>query len=146
MRRLAIITALTACLCGASAGPAQADRWSWPVRGEILTAYRNAPDPYAGGQHRGIDIGAAVGTPVGAAAAGTVTFAGVAGSSGLTVSVRTADGGFLTSYLHLSSIAVRPGEAVRAGDRLGAVGTTGRRSADPPHLHFGVRAAGDDHG
>jgi hypothetical protein len=124
---------------------AAADGWSWPVRGEVITPYRNGDDPYAGGQHRGIDVAAPVGTPVGAATAGTVRFAGGAASSGLTVTVRTADGRYDTSYLHLSSIAVRAGAHVGTGDRIGAVGTTGRRSAPAPHLHFGVRDAGSRH-
>ena len=128
----------------AAPAPAAAG-WSWPVAGELLTSYRNGTDPYAGGQHRGIDIAADTGTPVVAATAGTVRFAGVAGSSGLTVSVRTADGSYDTSYLHLSSAVVREGAAVSAGDRLGAVGTSGRRSAARPHLHFGVREAGSRH-
>lgn len=126
-------------------GPAHAGNWTWPVSGEVITAYRNGGDPYAGGQHRGIDIAAPAGERVVAATAGTVTFAGVAGSSGLTVSVRTADGGFDVSYLHLADLAVREGDAVRAGGALGAVGTSGRRSADRPHLHFGVREAGERH-
>ncbi len=140
-----LLLALTAALALtlALAAPAQA-AWSWPVRGEVITQYRNGADPYAGGQHRGIDIAAAVGTPVVAAAGGEVRFAGTAGSSGLTVSVRTDDG-FDTSYLHLSALAVRAGGRVSAGDRLGAVGTTGARSATEPHLHFGVREAGTRH-
>ena len=133
---------LLAALLASLAFPGSAAGWSWPVSGEVITPYRNGDDPYAGGQHRGIDISAAAGTPVGAAAAGTVTFAGVAGSSGLTVSVRTADGRFDTSYLHLSSAAVVKGDRVGEGARLGAAGTTGRRSAAAPHLHFGVRDAG----
>ncbi len=139
MRRL--LFTLTAFLLLST--PAQAS-WSWPVRGDVITTYRNGADPYAGGQHRGIDIAAAVGTAVVAAAGGEVRFAGTAGSSGLTVSVRTGDG-FDTSYLHLSALAVRAGARVSAGERLGAVGTTGTRSADPPHLHFGVREAGTRH-
>jgi hypothetical protein len=119
--------------------------WTWPIRGEVITPYRNGEDPYAGGQHRGIDIAGRVGDPVGAATAGAVSFAGNVGSAGLTVTVRTADGRYDTSYLHLSSIAVREGQRVAAGDRLGAVGTTGRRSAEQPHLHFGVRDAGSRH-
>ena len=139
MRRL--LLAFAAFLVFAS--PAHAS-WSWPVQGEVITQYRNGTDPYAGGQHRGIDIAAAAGTPVVAAAGGEVRFAGTAGSSGLTVSVRTADG-FDTSYLHLSSFAVRAGARVSAGERVGAVGTTGTRSAVQPHLHFGVREAGTRH-
>ena len=118
--------------------------WVWPVSGEVITPYRNGTDPYANGQHRGIDIAAPVGTSVAAAAGGDVRFAGTAGSSGLTISIRTDDG-YDTSYLHLSSVAVQAGARVSAGDRIGAVGTTGVRSAGAPHLHFGVRDAGTRH-
>jgi len=146
---LAALTALLLALSGALvAGPAAvvaAPSWTWPVQGEVLTGYRNGDDPYAGGQHRGVDIAAELGTEVTAAAGGTVRFAGVAGSSGLTVSVRTGDGRYDTSYLHLSSVSVGEGDEVGAGDAVGAVGTTGRRSADAPHLHFGVRDAGSRH-
>jgi hypothetical protein len=123
--------------------PASAE-WVWPLRGQVITPYRNVDDPYAGGQHRGIDIAGPVGARVVAAAAGEVRFAATAGSSGLTVSVRTTDG-FDTSYLHLSSASVREGEVVSAGDAVGAVGMTGSRSAAEPHLHFGVREAGTRH-
>lgn len=125
-----------------AAAPAAADTWRWPVRGDVLTDFANAGGPYAAGQHRGIDVGAAAGTPVTAAVAGHVRFAGLVGSSGLTVSVRSADGRFDTSYLHLSAAAVRAGQAVGAGERIGAVGETGRPSTTAPHLHFGVRDAG----
>jgi hypothetical protein len=119
--------------------------WTWPVSGEVITPYRNGTDPYATGQHRGIDIAAPVGAVVRAAAGGDVRFAGTAGSSGLTISIRTADG-YDTSYLHLSAVEVRAGAHVSSGDRIGAVGTTGTRSATVPHLHFGVRDAGTRHG
>ncbi|MFN2617457.1 MAG: peptidoglycan DD-metalloendopeptidase family protein [Thermoleophilaceae bacterium] len=119
--------------------------WRWPVHGRVITHYRNGSDPYAAGQHRGIDIAAPKGTAVVAATAGTVRFAGRAGSSGLVVAVRTADGRYDTSYLHLSVIAVARGQRVDPGRRLGAVGTSGRRSASEPHLHFGVRDAGSRH-
>src|SRR5204863_2760071 len=102
----------------------------------------NGGDPYAAGQHRGIDIGAPVGSRVVAAAGGMITFAGVVGSSGLTVSERTGDGRFDLSYLHLSGIAVHRGDVLNAGDAIGAVGTSGRRSVAAPHLHFGVREGG----
>lgn len=143
MRRLLPLTTalLTALLAPVS--PALA-AWTWPLRGEVITGYRNGDDPYAAGQHRGIDIAGAVGAPVVAAAPGEVRFAGVAGSSGLTVSVRTDDG-FDTSYLHLGAAQVRAGERVSAGQRLGVVGTSGVRSAEAPHLHFGVREAGSRH-
>jgi hypothetical protein len=122
---------------------ARGNAWRWPVDGPVVTQYRNGDDPYAGGQHRGIDVSAAAGTPVIAATDGAVRFAGPLGSSGLTVSIRTADGGYDTSYLHLGSIEVRAGDRVGAGARIGSVGTTGRRTLSEPHLHFGVREAGD---
>jgi Peptidase family M23 len=137
--------ALAAVLLALLPPPAAAADWSWPVRGDVITPFRNSDDPYAAGQHRGIDIAAPIGEPVAAATGGTVTFAGTAGTSGLTVNVRTRDGDYDTSYLHLSSIAVRRGDQVERGRRLGAVGVTGRRSAEQPHLHFGVRQAGSDH-
>ena len=68
------------------------------------------------------------------------------GSAGLTVAVRTADGRHVTSYLHLAEVAVKKGDSVAAGARIGAVGTSGRRSVAEPHLHFGVRLAeAEDH-
>jgi murein DD-endopeptidase MepM/ murein hydrolase activator NlpD len=143
-RRLFLAAATIAALLVVA--PAAHAGWIWPVRGEVITAYENGDDPYAAGQHRGIDVAAPIGTPVVVAVGGRVRYAGTAGSSGLTVSIRTADGRFDTSYLHLSSIAVREGDDVSTGERLGAVGTTGQRSADASHLHFGVRAAHSDHG
>ncbi len=119
--------------------------WQWPLRGEVITAFHNGADPYAAGQHRGVDIAGPEGSAVVAAIGGAVRFAGPLGSSGVTVSVRSADGRFGTSYLHLASVSVRKGATVAAGDRLGAVGTTGTRSTAVSHLHFGVREAGDKH-
>ena len=139
--RIPLAALLLALLLPAPA--AAAGSWQWPVRGDVLTTFRNGSDPYAGGQHRGIDIAAPAGTEVVAAAAGTVRHAGVAGDSGLTVSVRAGDHD--VSYLHLSAVSVKEGQAVGAGARLGSVGTTGRRSAEQPHLHFGVRRAGQRH-
>jgi murein DD-endopeptidase MepM/ murein hydrolase activator NlpD len=144
MTRRALIFAAALLLVLLAAAPARAD-WVWPVEGEVITPYRNGDDPYAAGQHRGIDIAAATGTTVVAAAGGEVRFAGTAGSSGITVSIRTADGLFDTSYLHLSSAAVRKGQRVATGEAVGAVGTTGVRSAARPHLHFGLRDAGTRH-
>ena len=141
----ALTAAAVVAALAVAPSPAFAQDWRWPVAGEVIEPYRNGDDPYASGQHRGIDIAAAAGSPVVAAAGGTVRFAGVAGSSGLTVSVRTADGSLDTSYLHLASAEVRKGAAIAAGDLLGTVGTSGRRSSEAPHLHFGVREAGTRH-
>lgn len=97
--------------------------------------------PYAGGMHRGIDITADPGTAVVAARPGQVTFAGPLGAAGNVVAIRSADGRYSTSYLHLGLVSVSRGERVALGADIGAVGTTGRRSVSEPHLHFGVRLA-----
>src|SRR5688572_26274379 len=138
-----LVAVVVAVVVLAAAPPAAGeDAWVWPVRGHVVTPYSNDNGrPYAGGMHRGIDIAADGGAGVVAARAGTVTHAGVVGSSGLTVAVRTADGRHVTSYLHLSAVAVRKGDSVAAGTPVGAVGTSGRRSVAEPHLHFGVRLA-----
>ncbi len=141
LRLLIFFLALAAFFAPATSAYAA---WVWPVAGKVITPYRNGTDPYATGQHRGIDIAAPVRTPVVAAAGGDVRFAGTAGSSGLTISIRTADG-YDTSYLHLSSLSIRAGAHVSTGQRIGAVGVTGVRSATAPHLHFGVRDAGTRH-
>ena len=137
---LALFTALALLV---PCAPARA-AWLWPVEGEVITAYRNGDDPYAAGQHRGIDIAAPLGTPVRAAAGGEVLNSGVVGTAGLTVSVRTSEG-VDTTYLHLSAASVREGDRVAPGDPIGAVGATGSRSAEEPHLHFGVRESGSRH-
>ena len=142
MASRALIAALVSLLLLPATAAGSGD-WTWPVRGDVLTPFRNGSDPYAAGQHRGIDIAAPAGADVVAAVAGTVRHAGVAGDSGLTVSVRAGDHD--VSYLHLSAVSVKEGQTVAAGTRLGAVGTSGRRSTAAPHLHFGVRRAGDRH-
>lgn len=143
---VARVVAISATFAALPPGAAiAASGWTWPVRGEVQTPYRNGSDPYARGQHRGIDVTAPAGTAVVAAAGGRVRFAGPLGASGLTVSVRTADGRFDTAYLHLGAISVRKGQRVGAGDRIGAVGTSGRGSIAAAHLHFGVRDAGKRH-
>jgi murein DD-endopeptidase MepM/ murein hydrolase activator NlpD len=140
--RAAHVAGATLVMWAFAAAPAAAETWTWPVRGHVVAAFADAGGPYAAGQHRGIDVAAPKGAPVVAAAGGTVRSAGVVGSSGLTVSVRTADGRFDTSYLHLATAAVRAGQAVATGGLIGTAGTSGRPSTATPHLHFGVRDAG----
>ncbi len=110
------------------------------MRGRVLDAFRAGPDPFAAGQHRGIDIAAPVGTPVVAACAGTVRFAGPAGRSGLTVTVQC--GALTATYLHLGATVVRPGDRVAAGAPIGMVGRSGTPRRRTAHLHFGVRRTG----
>jgi len=90
-------------------------------------------------RHNGVDLAAASGAPVTAPAPGTVALAEDLYFSGGTVIVDHGDGLF-TTYFHLSRIDVAAGDAVRAGDSLGAVGATGR--ATGPHLHWGARLNG----
>src|SRR5918992_5159818 len=77
--------------------------WSWPVDGPVLRPFVLGDDPYAAGQHRGVDIGASAGTPVRAASAGSVSFAGTVPSGGRAVTVRTEDGLSVT-YVELGAI------------------------------------------
>jgi hypothetical protein len=145
MMRKSIIVAIAAlAVLLLLAPPASGDGgWTWPVRGPVATVYANDnARPYTSGMHRGIDIAADLGAAVVAARSGTVTYAGPLGSSGNVVAVR--DGRYATSYLHLGAVSVARGERVAKGTRVGAVGTTGRRSVTEPHLHFGVRLARAD--
>ena len=90
--------------------------------------------------HEGIDLVASRGTPVLAAAAGTVqTVSPQIGYGNLVVIDHGA--GYKTRYAHLDSIAVEPGQLVRPGQPIGTVGSTGWATYD--HLHFEVLLQGD---
>ena len=89
--------------------------------------------------HEGLDLIVARGTPVLAAADGTVTSASRSKSMGNTVRI-AHEGGYETVYAHMESINVYVGQIVKAGDRIGAVGMSGQAFA--PHLHYEVRKDG----
>jgi murein DD-endopeptidase MepM/ murein hydrolase activator NlpD len=85
--------------------------------------------------HAGLDVAVGTGAPVRAPAAGTVADTGDYFFNGNTVFIDHGQG-LLTAYMHLSRIDVRPGQVVRRGEVLGAVGATGRVTG--PHLHWAV--------
>ena len=110
-----------------------------PLR--VASPFGPRPSPFTGlpSRHEGVDLSAPPGTPVRAAAAGRVRFAGRDGPFGLAVELDHGNG-LTTRYAHLSRILVRPGTRVAAGRPIGLVGSTGRSTG--PHLHYEVRLAG----
>jgi murein DD-endopeptidase MepM/ murein hydrolase activator NlpD len=120
--------------------------WTWPVSGPVLQGFSFDPaHPYAGDQHRGIDIGGDPGTPVLAPATGVVSFAGTVPTSGKSVTIDTADGLSVT-LTHLGSIAVGKNAAVAEGAVVGTVGPSGTPELDVPYVHLGIRSAADPQG
>jgi murein DD-endopeptidase MepM/ murein hydrolase activator NlpD len=113
------------------------DLFGWPLRGYITSRYGYRHNPFGGARqfHTGIDIGAAMGTPVRAAMTGRVSAAGYNDTSGNYVIV-SHHTGYRTLYAHLSVVRVKAGAFVRTGDRIGDVGSTGLSTG--PHLHFTV--------
>lgn len=109
-----------------------------PVRGKIRSEFGMRHDPINGRMrfHQGIDIAAVRGTPIEAAAAGTVVFAGRNKGYGNMVMVEHADGR-RTLYAHAQSLFVKAGDTVAAGQAIAAVGSTGHSTG--PHLHFEIR-------
>jgi len=107
----------------------------WPVDGPITSGYGYR----WGSLHEGIDIAVPEGTPIRAAAAGTVIIAAYTGGYGNYTCVDHG-GGLSTCYGHQSSFAVSVGDSVGQGDIIGYSGNTGHSTG--PHLHFEVRING----
>jgi murein DD-endopeptidase MepM/ murein hydrolase activator NlpD len=114
----------------------------WPVAGRLLSTYGGRTDPFSGegAFHTGVDISAAVGTPIRAAADGIVMHAEWAGAYGKMVVIDHGNG-LTTRYAHLSRFDVVPGQEIRRGEIVGASGGTGRVTS--PHLHYEVRLGGN---
>jgi len=108
---------------------------AWPLSGPLDSGFGPRGDRF----HAGIDLAAAEGTPVRAAAPGSVVWVGPRAGWGLLVTVAHADG-VRTLYAHLSKADVRLGERVNTETVIGQVGATG--DATGPHLHLEVRVNG----
>ncbi len=114
--------------------PTATSRFNWPLKGEIIQEF----GPSARGVYNdGVNIAAASGAAVGAAANGRVAFVGDnIKSFGKLVLVKH-DNGIITAYAHLDGIIVKEGDKVKSGQAIGTVGMTGK--VDQPQLHFEIR-------
>jgi murein DD-endopeptidase MepM/ murein hydrolase activator NlpD len=119
----------------------------FPVRGidpktvaDTFTAPRGASR-----LHNAVDIMAARGTPVVAAAAGTIQQLGTGGAGGIAVYEIDESGKYAYYYAHLDRLApgLAEGQAVAKGDVIGYVGSTGNAPEGAPHLHFAIYEVGD---
>ena len=109
-----------------------------PVSG-IISSRFGARSSIRSSAHTGLDIATSTGTPVLAAASGTVTFSGRKGSYG-NLLVITHSNGVQTYYGHCSKLYVSAGTTVTQGQTVAAVGSTGNSTG--PHLHFEIRVNG----
>ncbi len=114
--------------------PVAGSGFLWPVRGPVLSGYGTSAD---GSHNDGLNIAAPEGTPVVAAAAGEVAYAGneLKGYGNL-VLIKHA-GGVITAYAHLASVTVKRFDKVARGQAIGRVGATG--AVSQPQLHFEIR-------
>ena len=101
--------------------------------------YREQPIAGASTNHKGMDFAAPAGTPIYAAASGTVTSASYSDNAGNMIVINHGNG-LQTYYMHCNSMYVRAGQTVSKGQNIGAVGSTGNSSG--PHLHFQVMQNG----
>lgn len=131
------VAALAALALSAPAGA-----WTWPADGTVLRPFALGSDPYAGGQHRGVDVAGPEGAAIRAPAAGTVTFAGSLPTHGRGVTIQTADG-FAVTLVHLGAIAVEKGASVDEGSSIGTMGSSGTPEHAVPSVHLGIRRASD---
>ncbi len=118
------------------AAPARATgNFLWPAKGTFTQGFGENPASYGPGGHDGIDIANAQGTPLVAADAGTVIFAGWRGGLGNAVGIDHGNG-FVTWYGHASSLGVSVGQRVARGETIAAMRSTGRSTG--PHVHFSI--------
>ena len=115
--------------------------WPCPASSRITSAFGSRTSPTAGASsnHQGIDIGAASGSGILAAASGTVVIATYSYSAGNYIMI-IHGGGVYTVYMHCSQLLASEGQDVIQGQTIAKVGSTGYSTG--PHLHFGIRANG----
>jgi len=115
--------------------------WPIPDSTRITSRFgpRKAPVAGASNFHKGVDVGAPKGTPIYAAAGGTVVISTYHYSAGNYVMINHGNGVY-TVYMHASKLLVDVGDKVKQGDKIALVGTTGYSTGN--HLHFGVRING----
>ena len=118
-----------------SSGVVSSSGLIWPVSGPVTSGFGWR----WGRMHEGVDIAAPSGTPIAAAASGSVIYAAWMSGYGNLVVVDHG-GGLATAYAHLSGYAVGVGQGVAQGQTIGYVGCTGHCYGD--HLHFEVRVNG----
>jgi murein DD-endopeptidase MepM/ murein hydrolase activator NlpD len=111
--------------------------FSRPTQARTTSGFGVRFDPFNGrpALHQGQDFAAPLNTPIQATAPGIVSFTGVRSGYGNTVEIDHGHG-FKTRFAHLNSIAVAPGQSIALGQRIGAMGTTGRSTG--VHLHYEV--------
>jgi murein DD-endopeptidase MepM/ murein hydrolase activator NlpD len=113
----------------------------WPTRGWVTSDFGTRLDPYVGERqmHEGLDIATPHGQAVQTPSDGVVVFSGVEGGYG---KVLVVDHGYgvKTRYGHLSEVFVKLGDRVKRGEKVAAVGNTGKSTG--PHLHYEVRVNG----
>ena len=139
------LIALLPVLIAFQAGAPPALAWTWPADGPVLRAFEFGDDPYAAGQHRGVDVGGERGSPVLSPVGGVVSFAGTVPGGGRTVTVRTSDG-YSVTLVHLGSIEVEPESVVSEGASVGTIGPSGAAEHTQPYVHLGLRVTSDPNG
>lgn len=109
-----------------------------PISGTITSRF-GAVSKVRSGAHTGLDIATKNGTPIAAAASGTVTYSGYQGALGYLIKISHGNG-IETYYGHCSKLYAKEGQQVKQGDIIAAVGSTGNSTG--PHLHLEIRVNG----
>jgi murein DD-endopeptidase MepM/ murein hydrolase activator NlpD len=120
---------------GPTRDPNHRGELQWPLRGILYARFGKKGKDL----HDGIDLAAPVGTPVKAAQAGAIIYAGDQKGYGL-IAIIAHENGLVTLYAHNHTLRVKTGQKVQSGQVIATVGESGRTTG--PHLHFEVRKDG----